>query len=58
MLRTESLAGLLTHGDVFDQHRGTRHETSDLVRWMTSFATTPDDVERFVAGVQSALDEA
>lgn len=25
--------------------------TVSLVRWMTSFATTPDDIDRFVAGV-------
>jgi len=30
------------------------HETS-MVRWMTSFASTTDDVDRFVAGVRSAL---
>ncbi|MFN8018634.1 MAG: aminotransferase class V-fold PLP-dependent enzyme [Acidimicrobiales bacterium] len=28
-----------------------------LVRWMTSFATTPDDVDRFVAGVAAILGE-
>jgi len=26
------------------------------VRWMTSFDTTEDDVERFAAGVRAALD--
>ena len=26
----------------------------DEVRWMTSFATTPDDVDRFVAGIAAA----
>jgi threonine aldolase len=30
------------------------HET-DLVRWMTSFATTEDDVECFLAGVRAVL---
>lgn len=30
------------------------HETS-MVRWMTSFATTPTDVDRFVAGVSAVL---
>ncbi|NLD76959.1 MAG: aminotransferase class V-fold PLP-dependent enzyme [Acidimicrobiales bacterium] len=29
--------------------------TQSLVRWMTSFATTPDDVERFAAGVDAIL---
>lgn len=29
--------------------------TIDLVRWMTSFATTAEDVERFVAGVRAVV---
>lgn len=29
--------------------------TADLVRWMTSFATTPEDIDRFVAGVRSIV---
>lgn len=29
--------------------------TVDLVRWMTSFATTDEDVERFVAGVRAIV---
>lgn len=35
------------------------HEAS-LVRWMTSFATTPEDVERFATGVEAVVtaDEA
>jgi threonine aldolase len=28
----------------------------DEVRWMTSFATTPEDVERFVEGLRCVLD--
>mgnify|MGYP001218426233 CR=1 FL=1 len=31
--------------------------TVDLVRWMTSFATTDDDVERFAAGVRAIVSE-
>jgi threonine aldolase len=31
--------------------------TVDLVRWMTSFATTAEDVERFVAGVRWIVGE-
>ena len=27
------------------------------VRWMTSFDTTPDDIDRFAAGVASLVDE-
>ena len=30
-------------------------EASDLVRWMCSFDTTPDDIDRFVAGVAAVL---
>ncbi|MFP4513731.1 MAG: threonine aldolase family protein, partial [Acidimicrobiales bacterium] len=30
-------------------------ETVGLVRWMTHFATTPEDVERFAAGVEAVL---
>ena len=26
--------------------------TQSLVRWMTSFTTTPEDIDRFVAGVR------
>ncbi len=29
--------------------------TESMVRWMTSFATTPDDVDAFVAGVRQLL---
>ena len=29
--------------------------TQSLVRWMTSFATTPEDTARFVAGVREIL---
>ena len=29
--------------------------TVDLVRWMTSFATTDEDVQRFAAGVSAVL---
>src|SRR3546814_17410956 len=29
--------------------------TASLVRWMTSFATTPDAVERFAAGVRAIV---
>ncbi len=32
-------------------------EATTEVRWMTSFDTTPDDVERFAAGVASLVDE-
>jgi len=28
---------------------------ADLVRWMTSFVTTEDDVERFAVGVETLL---
>ena len=30
-------------------------QTESIVRWMTSFATTPDDVDTFVAGVRQLL---
>lgn len=30
-------------------------EAAGMVRWMTHFATTPDDVDRFVAGVEAVL---
>ena len=29
--------------------------TESLVRWMTSFTTTPDDVARFAAGVRTIV---
>ena len=29
--------------------------SASLVRWMTSFATTPDDIDRFVAGVAAVV---
>ena len=32
-------------------------EATTEVRWMTSFDTTADDVERFAAGVVSLVDE-
>ncbi|MDZ7678210.1 MAG: aminotransferase class V-fold PLP-dependent enzyme [Acidimicrobiales bacterium] len=30
-------------------------EAAGMVRWMTHFATTPDDVDRFAAGVEAVL---